>query len=165
MRFEPPKFGEPPDSRKSRASKIRALFDGGPIWSHTEKCIQAKLWTDAELSAALVRQLRSEVREALGAIDETGKPWAGPTSKRAEIENDNPTEQETADIPAKKRKKRTAPIWMQRNLWDLEDYAYNFNAYVKQRAQPMITVANALARECWERYGSGPNCVEIAEID
>jgi hypothetical protein len=136
-----PDFGEKPDPKDTRAAKIRALFHGGTIQATTDDCFRAGLWNKAEISAAAQRQFRAEVRAALGELID-GKPFAGPTTMTI----------------------GKAPIWKQRSLWDLADYEFNFDQYVG-RARGNVEVANALALECVERFGSGPRCVHIIPIE
>jgi hypothetical protein len=127
-------FGDVSD-QKSRAAKIRALFVGSTIQEHTERWINAGLWTESELRAVAARGLRAEVRDALGQITEDGVPWAGPTSTRrppAEDESENSA---------------WAPVWRQLDFWSKKDFDYNYTAYKNSaKAFLLFRVLSPVAR-------------------
>jgi hypothetical protein len=135
-------FGDLSD-QKSRAAKIRALFVGSTIQEHTERCIDAGLWTESELRAVAARGLRAEVRDALGQITEDGTPWAGPTSTR------RPPAEDESETSAR------APVWRQLDFWSKKDFDYNYTAY-RRRARDNDHVAENIARACRERFGADP---------
>jgi hypothetical protein len=135
-------FGDTGNTPESRAQMIRDLFtEGRTVPAHTDFCMNRGLWTEAENYAAALRQHQAEVRDALGELTAEGIPFAGPTTK----------------------KRGKAPIWRQTEFWALEDYQYNFDAYVG-RGKSNIEIANKIAIHCVARYGTGPKCVRIVEI-
>jgi len=139
-----PRFGDDAhkQDRENRAKRIRSSFKSGTtVAAHTEYCISEDYWTELEIRARATAALRDEVREALGALDESGLPFAGPTFLR----------------------EGRAPVWRQRAFWDYDDYVYNFNEY-RSRAGSNIAVANKIAAECRERNGRGPNNLRVAEV-
>lgn len=146
----------------SRAQKIRALFTAGTtIQEHTEVCIRQDVWTQSELLGMASIQARAEVREALGQLTPEGVPFAGPTSQRrvvseeegAESEEEE-SEEEESEKPRAKRK-ISAPIWRQMEFWSKRDFDYNYTAY-KRRERQNAKIAGNIARVCRERYGEDP---------
>lgn len=138
-----PQFGDDRPDKDTRAVKIRALFVAGrTVAAHSEYCIDNGLWTDVEIRGKAMKAIRDEVREALGALDDDGMPFAGPTPERAD----------------------GAPVWRQREFWTFDDYVYNYSEY-RNRAGANIEVANRIATECRERNGKGPRNLRLIEED
>lgn len=137
-----PVFGEKPEDRSTRAAKIRALFHGGTIESHTDICFRAQIWTEAENAAAAMAHHRHEVREALRALID-GIPWAGDTGERSEDGK---------------------PVWKQESLWEYEHYEFHITSRLTQ-AGGDIAVINKLIERCWGRFGRAPmKRVELIEV-
>ena len=127
-----PTFGHHGDDKTTRAAKIRAIFTGASIQAHTEKCMRAGYWTDAENAAAAAAQHRQEVREALRALVD-GLPWAGETAQRRDDK----------------------PVWKQLDMWSYEDFAYNITAR-RAQAGGDIDVLNRIIARCMEKFGHAP---------
>ena len=140
-----PQFGDNAyaEERSTRAMKIRSIFTSGTtIAAHTERCIDAGLWSDFEIRAKATKACRDEVRDALGEIRNDGLPFAGPTGARQD----------------------GAPVWRQMEFWSYDDYVYNYNEY-KSRGGSNIQVANRIAEHCRGRYSRGPKNLRIIEED
>lgn len=145
------RFGDNTDAAVSRAQKIRSLFISGvTIKTHTEKCIDANLWSESELRSRAARQCRAEVRDALGTLVD-GLPFAGPTASR-----ENRAARDEDEGPA--------PVWKQIELWSEEDFLYNYKCKASLGGQN-IAVANNIAVECNRRYGRSLKLLRIVEIE
>lgn len=146
------RFGEPPEEKDSRASRIRAVFEGGrTVAAHTEYCMSIGYWTETELRARARWKCQDEVRDALGALVD-GLPFAGPMAPR--LRPDDEPLRETEKVPR----------WRQRELWEHEDYAWNIRSYLKRGADN-VHVANRLILEDQARYGSPAAHWDIRSTD
>jgi hypothetical protein len=88
-----------------------------------------------------MRQKPEANKDALDKLTDEGVPFAGPTPVR----------------------NGRAPIWRQMEFWTLEDYQYNFDAYLA-RGKSNVQVARNIARHCRARYGAGPKLVQVVEL-
>ena len=98
----------------------------------THRCIQVGVWDREFIDAAFFRAAREEVHDAMAELDITRMPFAGPTEERD---------------PGEKR----SPLWVQRRLWDVDDYAFNIATRVND-ATAEYEIAKRLAEECFDRY-------------
>lgn len=126
-------FGDQLGDNASRAAKIRALFvRGTTIQSHTERCVDAGLWSAIDLRHKATKACQTEVREALSIIVD-GVPWAGETEKRRDGK----------------------PVWRQLEFWEYEDYCFNIQHRIQQ-GHADAAVINKLLEHCFERFGKAP---------
>ena len=121
------------DLRETRKQRIQSLFkEVGAMSTHAfvMRCIERGIFTDEEQAAAYFAAFAKIVREALGAEDETGLPFAGQT-----IERDGDGQM----------------VWKQRELWAVADYQLNIDERIADRDANHI-VAVRLANECQRRH-------------
>jgi hypothetical protein len=94
------------------------------------KCIEEGIFTDAEREAAYFAAFAKVIREALGADDEAGLPFAGQSTDR--------------DVDGQ-------ILWKQRELWAVADYQLNIDERIADRDANHV-VAVRLANECERRH-------------
>ena len=105
----------------SRKQTIQDLFRqlGIPeaLTRFTHRCIRLGIWDQTFQTESFFKAARKEVHEALGELDQTKMPFAGPTEDR---DPDDPK----------------SPIRVQRAMWEVDDYEFN----------AMIRVTHAMSR-------------------